>query len=289
MFQLLTDSACDLPYQTLQAAGVDFVSMHVDVDGVDHIDDLGETFKLDQLYAQIGQGVMPTTAQVNVGQFIDFFTPYVEANTPILYLGFSSGLSGTFSSAEQAKQILLEGHPDAKIRLVDSLAAANGEGLMVLDAIDQQQAGKSLNEIADWLEANRLRYRQWFTVDDLNYLYHGGRVSRTSAALGTLLNIKPVMDVDTDGHLRVVKKARSRQRSLHALADETIAAITHDPSHRVLIATADAPDAAAIVRDRIHAQFPDTPITIGHIGAAIASHTGLGCVAVFSLDEQARD
>jgi DegV family protein with EDD domain len=157
--------------------------MHVDVDGVDHIDDLGETFKLDQLYAQIGQGVMPTTAQVNVGQFVDFFTPYVEANTPILYLGFSSGLSGTFSSAEQAKQIILEDHPDAKIRLVDSLAAANGEGLMVLDAIDQQQAGKSLDEIADWLEANRLRYRQWFTVDDLNYLYHGGRVSRTSATL----------------------------------------------------------------------------------------------------------
>lgn len=289
MYQLLTDSACDLPYQTLQDAGVNFVSMHVDVDGVDHVDDLGETFKLAHLYAQIGQGVMPTTAQVNVGQFIDFFTPYVEANTPILYLGFSSGLSGTFSSAEQAKQILLEDHPDAKIRLVDSLAAANGEGLMVLDAIDQQQAGKSLDDLADWLEANRLRYRQWFTVDDLNYLYHGGRVSKTSATLGTLLNIKPVMDVDTTGHLRVVKKARSRQRSLQALADETLSAIAQDPKHRVLIATADAPDAAEIVKNRILAQSPDTPITIGHIGAAIASHTGLGCVAVFSLDAHARD
>ncbi|WP_125711093.1 DegV family protein [Lacticaseibacillus porcinae] len=288
MYQLLTDSACDLPYQTLKDANVDFVSMHVDVDGVDHVDDLGETFKLDQLYAQIGQGVMPTTAQVNVGQFVDFFTPYVEANTPILYLGFSSGLSGTFSSAEQAKQILLEDHPKATIRLVDSLAAANGEGLMVLDAIDQQQAGKSLDELADWLEANRLRYRQWFTVDDLNYLYHGGRVSKTSATLGTLLNIKPVMDVDTDGHLRVVKKARSRQRSLQALADETLAAIAHDPKHRVLIATADASDAAEIVKKRILAKSPDTPITIGHIGAAIASHTGLGCVAVFSLDAKPR-
>lgn len=288
MYQLLTDSACDLPYQTLQDAGVQFVSMHVDVDGVDHVDDLGETFDLARLYAQIGQGVMPTTAQVNVGQFVDFFTPFVEANTPILYLGFSSGLSGTFNSAQQAKQMILEAHPNAQIRLVDTLAAAWGEGLMVLDAIDMKKAGMALEDLATWIEANRLRYRQWFTVDDLNYLYHGGRVSKTSATLGTLLNIKPVMDVDTVGHLRVVKKARSRQRSLQALADETLSAIAHDPTHRVLIATADAPQAAETVKARILAKSPDTPITIGNIGAAIASHTGLGCVAVFSLGERPR-
>ncbi|MCI1986535.1 MAG: DegV family protein [Lactobacillus sp.] len=288
MYQLLTDSACDLPYQTLQDAGVDFVSMHVDVDGVQHVDDLGETFAITDLYAQIANGVMPTTAQVNVGQFVDFFTPYVKAQQPLLYLGFSSGLSGTFNSAVQAKAILLEDYPDADIRLVDSLAASCGLGLMVLDAIAKQAAGTSRDELADWLEANRLRYRQWFTVDDLNYLYHGGRLSRTSAALGTMLHIKPVMDVDTDGHLRVVKKARSRQKSLYALADETIQALAHDPAHQVIIATTQAPEAAEIVQARIHATYPETPIRIEAIGAAIASHTGLGCVAVFSLDATQR-
>ncbi|WP_461215187.1 DegV family protein [Lacticaseibacillus sp. GG6-2] len=288
MYQLLTDSACDLPYQTLQEAHVDFVSMHVDVDGADHIDDLGETFDVDSLYEQIDKGVMPTTAQVNIGQFVDFFTPYVKANTPILYLGFSSGLSGTFASAEQAKQIILEDYPNAQIELVDSLAASCGLGLMVLDAIAKRDAGVSRSDLAAWLTANRLRYRQWFTVDDLNYLYHGGRLSRTSAALGTLLNIKPVMDVDIAGHLRVVRKARSRQRSLNALADETIAAIAADPTHQVLIATTKAQAAAESIRDRILATYPDTPIRIERIGAAIASHTGLGCVAVFSLDHNQR-
>lgn len=288
MYQLLTDSACDLPYQTLQQANVAFVSMHVDVDGVDHIDDLGQTFKLENLYADIGRGVMPTTAQVNVGQFIDFFTPYVEANTPILYLGFSSGLSGTFDSAKQAKQIILEDHPDAQIYLVDSLAACCGLGLMVLDAVAKRDAGMPIDTLAAWLTDNRLSYRQWFTVDDLNYLYHGGRVSRTSAALGTMLHIKPVMDVDTAGHLRVVKKARSRQKSLMALADETIQALTQDPTHQVLIATSQAPEAAKVVEERIHKTYPQTPIQTLQIGAAIASHTGLGCVAVFSLDSHAR-
>ncbi|MFD1486208.1 DegV family protein [Lacticaseibacillus baoqingensis] len=288
MFQLLTDSACDLPYQTLRDAGVDFVSMHVDVNGVEHIDDLGETFAVADLYTQIANGVMPTTAQVNVGQFVDFFTPYVKAKTPILYLGFSSGLSGTFDSATQAKAILLEDYPDADIRLVDSLAASAGLGLMVLDAIAQQKAGTSRDDLADWLEANRLRYRQWFTVDDLNYLYHGGRLSKTSAALGTMLHIKPVMDVDVAGHLRVVKKARSRQKSLFALADETIAALAAEPTHQVIIATTQAPEAAATVQERIHATYPQTPIRIEAIGAAIAAHTGLGCVAVFSLDASPR-
>lgn len=288
MYQLLTDSACDLPYQTLQQANVAFVSMHVDVDGVDHVDDLGETFALDSLYADIARGVMPTTAQVNVGQFIDFFTPYVKAHTPILYLGFSSGLSGTFDSAKQAKQIILEDQPDAQIYLVDSLAACCGLGLMVLDAIAKRDTGMPIEALAAWLNDNRLRYRQWFTVDDLNYLYHGGRVSRTSAALGTMLHIKPVMDVDVAGHLRVVKKARSRQKSLMALADETIQALQADPAHQVLIATSQAPEAAKVVADRIHKTYPQTPIQTLQIGAAIASHTGLGCVAVFSFDSNAR-
>lgn len=289
MYQLLTDSACDLPHEVLADAHVDFVSMHVDIDGKDYIDDLGESFDVDHFFQEIKNGIMPTTAQVNVGQFVDFFTPYVEAGTPLLYLGFSSGLSGTFESATQARDLLLESHPDAEIYLVDSLAASAGEGLMVLDAIDKQAAGMGIQELAEWLMANRLHYRQWFTVDDLNYLYHGGRVSRTSATLGSLLNIKPVMDVDPAGKLRVVRKARSRQRSLEALASETLKDVADYPDHVVIIATTQADDAGDVIEKRIHAESPNTPVRRYGIGPTIASHTGIGCVAVFSFGDTTRE
>ncbi|MFD0897508.1 DegV family protein [Loigolactobacillus binensis] len=289
MYQLLTDSALDLPYQTLAANHVDFVSMHVDIAGQEYQDDLEQQFDLDHFYQQIANGVMPTTAQINIGQFVEFFKPYVVAKTPILYLGFSSGLSGTFNSAVQAKAMLLNDYPTAQIYLVDSLAASCGQGLMVLDAIDKRDAGMSITDLAAWLTTNRLRYRQWFTVDDLNYLYHGGRVSRTSATVGSLLHIKPVMDVDTAGHLRVVKKARSRRKSLEALAANTIATLAEPVTPRILIATTQAEDAANIVQEQILQQVPQAQVAIEHIGPTIGSHTGLGCVAVFSLGNTERN
>ncbi|PIO83970.1 fatty acid-binding protein DegV [Loigolactobacillus backii] len=283
MYQLLTDSAVDLPYQVLADNHVDFVSMQVDINGEDFKDDLEHHFDLKHFYQQIDKGIMPSTTQINVGQFVAFFRPYVEAKMPILYLGFSSGLSGTYNSALQAKKMLLNDYPDAQIYLVDSLAACCGEGLMLLDAIDKRDAGTPIDELANWLTTNALRYRQWFTVDDLNYLYHGGRVSRTSATVGSLLHIKPVMDVDTVGHLRVVKKARSRRRSLETLAANTLATLANHENPRIIIATSDAPDAAKLVRDQLMASVPNAQILLEHIGPTIASHTGLGCVAVFSL------
>ena len=281
MYQLLTDSCCDLPYQTLHDHQVEFVSMHFTVNGTDYEDDLGEDhYDINAFYEQLKQNVMPTTTQVNVGQFVDFFTPYVKANTPILYVGFSSGLSGTFNSATQARAMLLEKYPDAQIYLVDTLAACAGEGQLVLDAIEKRDAGMPIDELAHWLTAHRLDYRMWFTVDKLD---HGGRVSRTSAALGTMLNIKPVMDVDTAGKLRVVRKVRARKRSLIDLANETLKAIQENPQHRIIISTSGDFEAANFVKERLHDASPQTPLQIGNIGPTIASHTGFGCVAVFSM------
>lgn len=288
MYQLLTDSGVDLPYQLLADNHVGFVSMHVDIDGQDYTDDLEHKFDLNHFYQQIDKGVMPSTAQINIGQFVEFFKPYVKKQIPILYLGFSSGLSGTFNNAKNAKKMLVQEYPDAQIFLVDSLAASCGEGLMVLDAIDKKKAGMDITELADWLKKNRLRYRQWFTVDDLNYLYHGGRVSRASAAVGSLLHIKPVMDVDTMGYLRVVSKARSRRKSLKALADNTLETLANRDNPRIVIATSQADEAAQLVSDHIHESIPEAQVLIEHIGPTIASHTGLGCVAVFSLGNSER-
>lgn len=288
MYQLLTDSTVDLPYQRLKDKHVDFVSMNVTIDDQEYADDLGHHFDLKNFYHQIDNGVMPSTAQINIGQFIEFFKPYVQAHTPILYLGFSSGLSGTFNNAQQAKQMLMQTNPEAEIYLVDSLAACCGEGLMLLDAIDKRDAGMPIEQLADWLTANRLYYHQWFTVNDLNYLYHGGRVSRTSATVGSLLQIKPIMDVDPSGHLRPVQKVRSRRRSLMTLVNNTLADLRNQDNPRIIIATSDAPEAAKTVRDKILAQLPTADVLLEHIGPTITTHTGLGCVAVFSFGKTKR-
>lgn len=288
MYQLLTDSAVDLPYQLLADNNVKFVSMHVTIGSSEYTDDLEHHFNLTNFYQKISQGIMPSTTQINIGQFIEFFKPYVKANIPILYLGFSSGLSGTFNNAQQAKKMLVHAYPNAQIYLVDSLAACCGEGLMLLDAIDRQNSGMKIDELANWLINNRLHYRQWFTVDDLNYLYHGGRVSRTSAAVGSLLQIKPVMDVDTRGHLRPVKKVRSRRRSLEAIAANTVKELENKYDPRILIATSADDKAARIVRNHIYKLVPNAQILLEHIGPTIASHTGLGCVAVFSFAKTKR-
>ncbi|MFD1429819.1 DegV family protein [Lacticaseibacillus mingshuiensis] len=283
MYQLLTDSACDLSYDTLQAADVGFVPFHFEVDGQELNDDLGQSYDLEDFFAKIKSGVMPTTAQVNVGEYEAFFEPYLKAGTPVLYLGFSSGLSGSLSSALQARDLLLEKYPDATLRIVDTLAASAGEGRLVLDAIAQKQAGKSLDEVADYIEAEKNRLQSWFTVDNLDYLYHGGRVSRTAATLGTLLNIKPILDVDPEGKLRMVSKVRARKRALLTLGDKILAALPADPSQQILIATSGDWAAADEVKAHILSQAPDANVLTGPIGLTIASHTGFGCVAAFVI------
>lgn len=283
MYQLLTDSACDLPLATLKANKVAFVPFHFNVAGQDLTDDMGGSYELQEFFEKIKAGVMPSTSAINIGEYVDFFTPYAKTGTPAVYIGFSGGLSSSMASAQQAKAMVLEQYPDAQLEIVDTLAASEGEGRMVLEAIRLQQEGKTLAELVAWFEANRLRLQQWFTVDSLDYLYHGGRVSRTSAALGTMLNIKPVMDVDPAGKLRVVSKVRARKRSLQALADKVVAALPSDPKQPVLIGTSGDTAAAEETKKMILAKAPDANITLGDIGLTIASHTGFGCVAAFVM------
>lgn len=287
-YQLLTDSACDLSRATLEQAAVPFVPFHFRIQDQDLDDDLGASYDLAELYAAIKSGVMPSTRQINVGEYADFFRPYVEAEMPIVYLGFSSGLSGSLSSAEQAKAMLLEDYPTATIEIVDTLAASMGEGRLVLEAIRLRDSGTPLAELVAWLNANKLRLQHWFTVDNLDYLYHGGRVSKTAATLGTLLNVKPVLDVDPAGHLRPVTKVRARKRALLTLAERVLDALSADPTQPILIASSGDAEAAQVVADAIQKEAPATAITIGNIGLTIASHTGYGCVAAFVMGDTDR-
>ncbi len=159
MYQLLTDSACDLPRQTLADANVNFVSFHFNVEGQDLTDDMGGSYELKDFFAKIKNGVMPSTSAINVGEYVDFFTPYAKAGTPVAYIAFSSGLSSSFEAATEAKAMVLEKYPEAQIALVDTLAASEGEGRMVLEAIRLQKEGKTLAELVAWFEENRCAFR----------------------------------------------------------------------------------------------------------------------------------
>jgi len=288
MYQLLTDSECDLPLATLQDNNVDAIYFHTEIDGKDLVNDFGKSYNLEDFYKQIQAGVLPSTTQVNVGEYFEFFKKYVEAKTPIVYVGFSGGLSGSMSSARQAKDMLLESYPDAKIEIVDTLAASGGEGRLVLEAIRLQKSGVSMDDLVQWMDKNKLRLQQWFTVDNLTYLYHGGRISRASATLGTLLKVKPLLDVDPAGKLRFVSKIRTRKKSLITLADKVVEAMQNDLDQPIVITTSGDWEAADVVKARILDKVAGANIQVNPIGMTISSHTGFGCVAVFVMGSKTR-
>ncbi|MQS76173.1 DegV family protein [Companilactobacillus halodurans] len=289
MYQILTDSECDLPLATLEDSDVKAISFHIKVNDQELINDLGKSYDINDFYKQIKAGVLPTTTQVNVGEYYEFFEPYVKAKTPIVYIGFSGGLSGSMSSAIQAKEMLLETYPKADIRIIDTLAASGGEGQLVLAAIRLQKSGASLDKLVKWFDQNKLSLQQWFTVDNLNYLYHGGRISRTSAALGTILKVKPILDVDPAGKLRLVSKTRTRKKSLLELAEKICKDLKDDPYQPIIITTSGDYEAAEIVKKAILAKFSEADIQVYPIGMTISSHTGFGCVAAFAMGKQPRN
>lgn len=289
MYQILTDSECDLPLETLEASDVDAISFHTKIGDQDFINDFGKSYDINDFYQKIQSGIMPTTTQVNVGEYFEFFKPYVENKTPIVYIGFSGGLSGSMSSAHQAKAMLLESYPEADIRIVDTLAASGGEGLMVLKAIRLQKAGATLDGLVSWFDENKMRLRSNVTVDNLNYLYHGGRISKTSAAVGTLLKVKPILEIDSNGKLRMASKTRTRKKSLLELADLTLEIIQGNPTQPIIITTSGDYDAAEVVKERIIEKVSAADIQIYPIGMTISSHTGFGCVAVFAMGEAPRN
>jgi DegV family protein with EDD domain len=285
-FKVMTDSCCDLPYTYLEANDVDFISMTIQLNGKELVDDLGKTFDYDWFLQEIKSGAMPTTSQVNVGRYIEFFRPYVEKKLPILYLAFSSGLSGSYQSAVQAVAILKEEAPEAQIYVIDTKAASLGEGLLVSKVIQMKAAGHSLEEILLWLADNKMCVHSWVTVDDLKHLERGGRISKAAAAIGGLMNVKPIIVVDDQGKLQNIGKVRGRSKALKKLADETVKGIKEPLEQTLFIAYAGDLKSAEAVKAMIEAKIQVKEIKLYPLGPTITSHTGNGCIAVFSMGEK---
>ena len=226
---------------------------------------------------------MATTNAVNVGEATEAIEAVLKQGKDVLVLGFSSGLSTTFNSFQIAAEELAEQYPDRKIFVVDTLCASLVQGMFVYQAARLRQAGKSMAEVRDWAEQNRLNQCHWFTVNDLFFLKKGGRVSAATAVVGTMLQIKPILHVDDEGHLISIAKARGRRASLTALVDK-VGELADDPaSQTMFISNSDCAEDAQFVADEIKKRYGTREIILNSIGPVIGAHTGPGCVALFFM------
>ena len=281
-FVIVTDSSADLPASLVQELGVEVLPLSFTVQGKtyhNYPDDREMDPKV--FYKMLRDGEMATTSAVNVAEYTAMLEPLLQAGKDVLVLAFSSGLSTTYQSSVIAVNELSEQYPDRKICTVDTLCASMGQGLMVWLAAQEQKKGKSLEEVRDWVEENKLRLCHWFTVDDLHFLKRGGRISAATAVVGTMLSIKPVLHVDDEGHLISMGKARGRGASLTALVDHMEQTVTDVDT--VFISHGDCLADAEKVAADVKKRFGTRDVVINTIGPVIGAHAGPGTVALFFL------
>ena len=283
-FALFTDSSCDLPLHLAEEMELTVLPLTLHMDGRDYKNYLDERdIAYPDFYAALPKAQSVKTSATNTQAFIEAMEPVLDAGQDILYVGFSSALSGTCNAGFQAAAELREKYPDRKIYCVDSLCASMGEGLLVTLADQKRRAGASIEEVRDYVEDTKLHVCHWFTVDDLNHLKKGGRVSATAAFLGTMLGIKPIMHVDNAGRLIPVDKQRGRKASVRRLADEMQRLAINPAEQKVYISHGGCEEDAKTLANIIRERMGTTDITIGYVGPVIGAHSGPGTLALFFL------
>lgn len=283
-FQIVTDSTSDLTQEMVEELGVELIPMNFTI-GTDSFMDYADEKDISShdFYQRIAQGESSTTNQIGLAVFTEVFEKYLQAGKDVLYLGFSSGLSGTYNNSVIVARSLAEKYPERKVYAVDTLAASLGEGLLVWHAVQKQRAGASIDEVRDWIEQNRNRMHHWFTVDDLNHLKRGGRISGAAALMGTMLGIKPVMHFDDEGHIILIDKIRGRKQSLDDLVNHMKKTSEDAAGQMIFISHSDSQEGAEYVRQQVAEIFGVEQFRMGPIGPVIGAHTGTGTVALFYL------
>ncbi len=283
-FQIITDSSANLTDALIDALNIEIISLSYFV-GEKQYESYVKGVKTDYsgFYSMLRSKESVTTSLVSYERCREAIEPLLKEGKDVLYIAFSSGLSGTYQSAKTCVDDLQKEYPDRKVFVVDSLCASMGEGLLVYHAAQQQKAGKTIEETVAWLEENKLNLCHWFTVDDLFFLKRGGRVSSTTAVVGTVLGIKPVMHVDNEGKLILVSKARGRRNALNALVDR-MAQTAIDPKNQVIfISHGDCLSDAEYVADQVKKRFGVKEIVINYVDPVIGAHSGPGTLALFFL------
>lgn len=281
---ITTTSTADLPESFRREHNIQLNYLTFTIDGTDYKDE-------DMSYSEFYDGMrnggkLPKTSACNVLETIELFEKNVKAGYDILHISFSSGLSSTYSNECVAAGEVMDNYPESNIIVIDSLCASIGQGLLVYYAVMMKERGCSISEVAEWTENNKLHICHQFTVDDLHHLHRGGRVSKTVAVIGTLVNVKPVLHVDNSGKLIPLKNVRGRKKSLSTLVDNMLEQIEGYDNEIIYIGHGDCIEDAEYVSRLVTEKTGITNIVIGYIGSVIASHSGPGTVALFFLGRE---
>jgi len=283
--QLSCCSTADLSKEHFEGRDISYICFHYTLDGVDYADDLGQSVPFEEFYHRMANGSETQTSQVNVAEFLTYFTAILEQGKDILHVSLSSGLSGSFGSAEMAAQELREKYPQRKIYVVDSLGASSGYGLIMETLADKRDQGMDIDTLYAWVLKDRLRMHHWFFSTDLSFYVKGGRISRAAGFFGGLMGICPLLNMDNAGHLIPREKIRSKKKVIQTIVERmeqnADGGLGYDG--KCFISQSGCYEDARAVADLIEARFPhlNGKVLINYVGTTIGSHTGPGTVALF--------
>jgi DegV family protein with EDD domain len=283
-YKVYSDSTTDLSPELIAQLGIQIIPLEFTIDGQTYLNQPDQSALGTQtFYSMLRQGKMATTSLINTDRYISIFEPELAAGNDLLYIAFSSGLTGSVACALSAADELNQKYPDRKLLVCDSLAASMGEGLLVYHAVQQKNNGLDIEALARWVEENRNNLCHWFTVDDLNHLHRGGRVSAAAAVLGGMLNIKPMLHVDDEGHLVAVSKVRGRRAALESLVAEMEKTVVDPKDQVVFISHGDSLEDCRWVEKEVKKRFGVKETHINYIGPVIGAHSGPGTIALFFM------
>lgn len=278
-------STADLTKEHFEQHDISYICFHFALDGVDYDDDLGQSIPFDKFYQAMADGAETRTSQVNVSEFVEYFSRFAEQGKDILHVCLSSGISGVINSAQSAAELVTEKYPGRKVYIVDSLGASSGYGLIMDRLADLRDGGMDIDTLHDWVEANKLKLHHWFFSTDLTFYVKGGRISKAAGVFGGMLNICPLLNMDNLGRLIPRSKIRGKKRVIQEIVDrmEECADGGRDYSGKCYISNSACYNDARAVADLVEARFPklDGKVEINHVGTTIGSHTGPGTVALF--------
>lgn len=280
-YKIFTDATADFNFNMLNGyPSVEVIPMQVEVDGVEYTYGPNGNISVKEFYDLQRNGKFAATSQINPTVYTQIFKNYLDKGKDIIYLCFSSGMSGTLQSAKIAINELQEEYPERKIICIDTLCAASGEGFLICEAARKQSEGLKIYELADWVEKHKLEVCHWFTVDIFDHLKHGGRVSAAAATIGSMLNIKPLLHVDDEGKLVVMDKPRGRKKAMQLQINCMKKGWKPEIGKLVLIGHGDCLEVAEQLKELVKKNFPDAEIALAEIGPIIGAHTGPGMLSL---------
>ena len=285
-YVFMTDSDSDLPYELKVRYDIPVVSMPYTLEGKEYFDDLGQTLDSKTFFDKMRAGAQPSTSALNETIYLEYFEPVLAEGKDLLFVAFSSQLSGTINAVYAARETLLAKYPERKFTVVDTLSISAPMAILVLKAHELYRAGKPMEEVAAWLEENKLRAQAWFTVDDLKYLKRGGRISPAVAAIDTMLDLKPILTETLEGKLASADKVRGRRKAMNYIVDKAVENVADQKEAVGIILHADALADAQKLRDMLAARLPDMELRIENVGPVIGTHAGPGTLAFCFLGKK---